>query len=105
MNFMGVGGLELLVILVLAMLVLGPRRLASTAQTLGKLTRELRRGAEDLPGFLEELSAGGESNPDAPAVEEQNSEPAGSQPRKAQRHRLNPVQKDDDKSSKPPERD
>jgi Sec-independent protein translocase protein TatA len=98
MNFMGVGGLELLVILVLAMLVLGPGRLASTARTLGRLTRELRRGAEDLPGFLEELSADGASNSGAPRVEEQNTEPAGSQPRNAQRHRPNPVQKDGDKT-------
>lgn len=55
MNFGGVGGLELLVILVLALLVLGPTRLASSARTLGKLTRELRKGTEAVPNLVEEL--------------------------------------------------
>jgi Sec-independent protein translocase protein TatA len=84
MNIMGVGGLELLVILVVAMLVLGPARLASTARVLGRLTRELRRGAEDLPRLLEEL-AGEEQSPSDD--EEESSEPSGSQPRRRRRPR------------------
>ena len=55
MNFGGVGGLELLVILVVAMLVLGPTRLASTARTLGRLSRELRKGTEAIPNLVDEL--------------------------------------------------
>ena len=84
MNIMGVGGLELLVILVVAMLVLGPARLASTARTLGRLTRELRRGTEDLPGLLEELVGEGQS-PSDDNVDEP--EPSGSQPRRPRRPR------------------
>ena len=55
MSFGGVGGLELLVILVVALLVLGPTRLASSARTLGKLTRELRKGTEAIPNLIDEL--------------------------------------------------
>ena len=41
--------------MVLALLVLGPTRLASSARTLGKLTRELRKGTEAVPNLVEEL--------------------------------------------------
>ena len=55
MNVMGVGSLELLVILIVALLVLGPTRLASSARTVGRLARDLRKGTESLPNLLEEL--------------------------------------------------
>ena len=93
MNIMGVGGLELLVILVVAMLVLGPARLASTARTLGRLTREMRRGAEDLPAFLEELAGDGQGSSDD---DEESPEPSGSQPRRRRRPRQTRDQDSDD---------
>ncbi len=42
MDFFGIGTNELLVILVLAAVVLGPERLARTAREIGKLARNLK---------------------------------------------------------------
>lgn len=42
MDVFGIGSTELVVILLLAAIVLGPRRLAVTARELGKLIRSLK---------------------------------------------------------------
>jgi sec-independent protein translocase protein TatB len=42
MDFFGIGTSELVVILVLAAVVLGPERLARTAREIGKLVRNLK---------------------------------------------------------------
>jgi sec-independent protein translocase protein TatB len=42
MDIFNIGGNELLVILILAGIVLGPERLARVARTLGKLVRDVR---------------------------------------------------------------
>jgi Tat protein translocase TatB subunit len=42
MEFLGVGGQELLVVLLLAALVLGPERVVRTARELAKLVRNLK---------------------------------------------------------------
>lgn len=55
MNVMGVGGLELLVVVIVAMLVLGPARVAEYGRTLGKLIGELRRASEGIPAVFENL--------------------------------------------------
>jgi Tat protein translocase TatB subunit len=44
----GIGMTELLVIFVVGLLVLGPRRLPELARTLGKSLAEFRRAATDL---------------------------------------------------------
>ena len=87
MNFGGVGGLELLVIMVVAMLVLGPSRLASTARTLGKVSRELRKGTEVIPNFLEEIQGASERDEeDAPEEDDAAAAaPPGAQPRRRAR--------------------
>ncbi len=43
MEFLGVGPLELLVVIVIALLVLGPRDLAKTARTAGKFLNRMYR--------------------------------------------------------------
>ncbi|MBC8446991.1 MAG: twin-arginine translocase subunit TatB [Chloroflexi bacterium] len=43
MDLFGIGPMELLVVLVLALIVLGPRQLPDAARKLAKLTRDLRR--------------------------------------------------------------
>lgn len=43
MNFFGIGTLELLVILVVAFVALGPGKTVEVARTIGKITREARR--------------------------------------------------------------
>ena len=55
MNIMGVGGLEMLVVLIVALLVLGPTRVAEYGRTLGKLIGELRRASEGIPAVFENL--------------------------------------------------
>ncbi len=87
MNFGGVGGLELLVIMVVAMLVLGPSRLASTARTLGKVSRELRKGTEVIPNFLEEIQGAPERDEDDAPEEDDAAAapPPGAQPRRRAR--------------------
>ena len=55
MNVFGVGPLELLVVLVIAFLVLGPDRMSSTARSLGKIVRDLRQQASGLPRSLDEF--------------------------------------------------
>ncbi len=48
MNFGGIGGGELLVILVIALIVFGPGRLVEVASSLGKALREFRKMSQDL---------------------------------------------------------
>ena len=49
----GVGPTELLVILVIALLVLGPKRLPELARSLGKAMGEFRRATSDIQTELE----------------------------------------------------
>lgn len=58
MNFMGVGNLEILVVLTLALLILGPKRLASTARSLGQVIGQLRQASENLPNLVDEILEG-----------------------------------------------
>ena len=48
----GIGGLELLVILVVALLVLGPKKLPELARTLGKAMGEFRRVSTEFQRTL-----------------------------------------------------
>ncbi|SDD68372.1 twin-arginine translocase TatA/TatE family subunit [Desulfuromonas thiophila] len=50
---LGISMTELLVILLLALLVLGPRRLPDIARGLGRGLRELRRASDELRASLE----------------------------------------------------
>jgi len=52
MNFFGIGGLELLIILFLAFLLLGPRRMARTGKEVGKWAREARKMSSELTQSL-----------------------------------------------------
>ena len=76
MNFLGIGPFELLLILVIATIVLGPERMAQTGRTLGQLyaqyrlrwqkdvdemTRELRRELEVLQTEMDEIRQTAES--------------------------------------------
>ncbi len=53
MDFLGIGPLELLLILVLALLLFGPARLISTSRQMGKATRSLRRAFSDFSREIE----------------------------------------------------
>ncbi len=61
----GVGAPELLIILVVALLVLGPRRLPEMARSLGRGMAEFRRASNE---FTRTLSAAADEPPPAPSA-------------------------------------
>ena len=52
MDIFGIGGNELIVILLLAAIVLGPERLARTAREMGKFIRNVKNYFTSLSGEL-----------------------------------------------------
>lgn len=54
MGFGGIGFSEILIILVVALLVVGPGRTISMAKTAGKMMGEVRRAMTDLTNTIEE---------------------------------------------------
>ena len=48
MNFLGIGGFEILVIAAVAFLVLGPRKMSEAGKAFGKTLAELRRQRDEL---------------------------------------------------------
>jgi TatA/E family protein of Tat protein translocase len=61
LNFLGIGPGELLLILILAFVIFGPKRLPEIGRTLGKAMRELRNASDDLTSqFRDELEAASE---------------------------------------------
>jgi Sec-independent protein translocase protein TatA len=62
MTILGMGSIEILVILLVAFIVMGPGRMADAAKLLGKATREVRRLSEGLSEVLmeEDPDRGGE---------------------------------------------
>ena len=55
MNIMGIGPIELVVVLDIASLVLGPERMTSTIRSLGKLARDLKEQTSGFPKSMDEL--------------------------------------------------
>lgn len=70
MNILGMGTLEILVILLLAFIFLGPSRMIDAARILGKASRELRRMADEFSSMhlpVEENRTGSaRPDPDTP---------------------------------------
>lgn len=56
MNFFGIGPMELLLILVIALVVFGPKRLPEIGRALGKGLREFRRATSDLSRATSDLT-------------------------------------------------
>ena len=52
MNFLGIGIIELVAVMVVALLVLGPNRMMEASRTLGKYLRELQRVSAELPRLV-----------------------------------------------------
>ena len=52
MNILGMGTMEILLILLIAFIVLGPQKMVDVARMLGKASRELRRMSADLPRLV-----------------------------------------------------
>lgn len=87
MNFGGVGGGELLLIMVIALIVFGPGRLVEVASSLGKTLREFRKMSQDLTTELQkelevtkELQAELQKELQPPPGEEAKKEPQTKEP-------------------------
>ena len=52
MNILGMGTMEILLVLLIAFIVLGPQKMVDVARMLGKASRELRRMSADLPRLV-----------------------------------------------------
>ena len=64
MDLFGMGPLEILLILVVALLVFGPERLPEIGRTIGKTVRAFRKGAFDLTAQMtKELEGEKEQQP------------------------------------------
>ena len=102
MNIMGVGGLELLVVVIVAVLVLGPTRVAEYGRTLGKLIGELRRASEGIPAVFENLidERKAQTEDEEEAADEPPPPPEGSLP---QPRRQTPRREPPPQDSTPPE--
>ena len=48
MNFLNIGPMELILIFILALIILGPRRLPKVARDLGEALSSFRRATQDL---------------------------------------------------------
>ncbi len=60
----GLGGGELVIVLLIAVIFLGPKEIPRVATQLGKLYRQLKFAAEDLKSTVEkELTEEGKSDP------------------------------------------
>lgn len=53
MNFLNVGPLELTVILILAILLVGPKRMVELARTIGRVTSQMRKISGEFLGTLQ----------------------------------------------------
>ena len=56
MSFLGMGTFEILIILLVAFIFLGPERMIDAARTLGKWTGELRRMGSTVQAEMEDLT-------------------------------------------------
>lgn len=54
MNLLGIGPLELILIVAIALIVLGPAKLLSSARSIGKLFGEARSKVEEAKSAIEE---------------------------------------------------
>ncbi len=82
MNFLGMGTMEVLVVLLVAFIFLGPARMIDTGKSLGRAIRQLRRMSADLSeSWLDEEDF---SLTERPKVHRQGGRGAPSEPSQSQ---------------------
>ena len=67
MSFLGMGPFEIIIILLVAFIFLGPERMADAARTLGKWTSELRRATAGVRAEMDDLITDDPTPPAQPA--------------------------------------
>ena len=67
MNILGMGTFEILVVLLIAFVFLGPQRMIEAARMMGKASRELRRMTDEIPRMVmeDDVTQKGRPNPNA----------------------------------------
>lgn len=68
MDFFGIGPLELVVILLVALVALGPGRMTEAGRKLGRFVREVRRATSQVPRLEDLLEEPGEGEEERPAL-------------------------------------
>ena len=63
MNFFGMGSMEVLIVLLVAFIFLGPQRMVDATRFLGKLVGEARRLTADLPDLVIDEDEAGTTRP------------------------------------------
>lgn len=86
MDFFGVGPMELLVVLLLGLVILGPSRMVDAARSMGRFVRQVRRATADVPQLFslddeEDTQARGR---DAHRVKREGQEPGATENRGSQ---------------------
>jgi sec-independent protein translocase protein TatA len=76
----GIGMPELVIILVIALLVIGPHKLPDLARSLGKGLAEFKKASEDFQRNIKEVSLQGEEKPAPPAGQAAATPPAAAPP-------------------------
>ena len=66
MSFLGMGPFEIIIILLVAFIFLGPERMADAARTLGKWTSELRRATAGVRAEMDDLITDDSAQPTPP---------------------------------------
>ena len=77
MNLLGIGPLELVLIIAIALIVLGPDKLMSSARSIGKLFSEAKSKVEEAKSSIEETV---NESPEKPERTEKAQLPPGSTP-------------------------
>ena len=83
MGFSGIGIWEVLLIIVVALIVLGPRRLPEIARTLGKAVRAIKKASADLTASISRELEETRDKPLPSPPRETKSQPAPSSVNKA----------------------
>jgi TatA/E family protein of Tat protein translocase len=76
-----IGPMELIVILLVALLIVGPKRLPEVGRTIGKSLREFRRATEEVRySFAASLDDEAEGETAEPEPSDHHASPDGSEP-------------------------
>jgi Tat protein translocase TatB subunit len=77
MGFLGIGTWEILLILILALIILGPGKLTEFARTLGKIVRAIRKASTELTtAVTRELEATQNETPPSPPEDKTKEAPS-----------------------------